>query len=426
VDLIPAQRHSLKESHARINLWAGPVRNGKTYSSILRWIEYIVSDAPPGELYMLAKTITALKRNIIGPMQQFLGPAMHYSSGKNEINIFGRTIHTVGAATELAEGKLRGATAAGAYCDELSLYPESVWIMLLSRLSVPGAKVFATTNPDSPSHWLKSGYIDRIAELGHMKVFEWSLEEAVKNAENPNGFLQPDFVDAIKKEYTGLWRKRFIEGLWVLAEGAIYDMFRDEVHVIEEPPFKRPDYYIIGVDYGTGNPTCFEMIGVKRRHNQLPLCWAEHEYYHDSKASARQRTDAEYANHMKAFIAKHSQRHGVIPVPITHIYVDPSAASFKLALRRAGLGQVADADNDVLNGIRTVASLLHQGRYLICRECKYAIKEYGGYVWDPKKSQKGIDAPVKSHDHAKDAERYALHTHFGSDSMVWTARGLQM
>jgi PBSX family phage terminase large subunit len=420
VNLIPAQRRSLKQSDARINLWSGPVRDGKSYVSIFRWIDYIVGDAPPGELFMLAKTITTLKRNIIGPMQQFLGPAMHYSSAKNEINVFGRTIHTVGAATELAEGRLRGSTAAGAYCDEASLFPESVWTMLLSRLSVPGAKLFATTNPDSPGHWLKTNYMDRASELGHMKVFEWSLEEAVKSAENPNGFLEPDFVDAIKKEYTGLWRKRFIEGLWVLAEGAIYDMFNDDVHVIDEPPFKRPDYYIIGVDYGTGNPTCFEMIGVKRRHNKPPLCWAEHEYYHDSKASARQKTDAEYAIDLRQFIAKHTLRHGVIPVPVTSIYVDPSALSFKVALRRLGVGMVKDADNDVLNGIRTVASLLHQGRYLLCRECKEAIKEYGGYVWDPKKSKKGVDAPIKSHDHAKDAERYALHTHFGSGRMLWT------
>jgi PBSX family phage terminase large subunit len=426
VDLIPAQRRSLNESHARINLWAGPVRNGKTYSSILRWVDYIVGDAPAGELFMLAKTITTLKRNIIGPMQEFLGPAMHYSSAKNEIDVFGRTIHTVGAATELAEGRLRGATAAGAYCDELSLYPESVWTMLLSRLSVPNAKAFATTNPDSPGHWLKTQYIDRAAELGHMKVFEWSLEEAITNAENPNGFLEPEFVNAIKKEYTGLWRKRFIEGLWVLAEGAIYDMFNDEVHVIDAPLYKRPDFYIVGVDYGTGNPTCFEMIAVKRRHHKLPMAWAEAEYYYDSKASSRQKTDAEYAKDMKRFLDKHRLRQGAMPVPVYAIYVDPSAASFKLELRRAGLNMVEDADNDVLNGIRTVSTMLHQGRYKLCRCCKSAIREYGGYVWDPKKSQKGLDEPVKANDHAKDAERYALHSHFGSDRLTWTEEALRM
>jgi PBSX family phage terminase large subunit len=424
VKLIPAQQRSFRQSDARINLWAGPVRNGKTFLSILRWIDY-VTRAPAGDLYMLAKTISTLKRNIIGPMNEFLGTAMRYSSAKNEISLFGRTIHTIGAATELAEGRLRGATAAGAYCDEVSLYPESVWTMLLSRLSVPGAKLFATTNPDSPGHWLKATWMDRRDALD-LKVFEWTLDEAVKTPENPAGFLLPEFVNAIKTEYTGLWRKRFIEGLWVLAEGAIYDMFNDEIHIIDGPPHKRPDYYIVGVDYGTGNPTCFELIGVKRRHNQMPTCWAEHEYYYDSKAHSRQKTDSEYAKDLKKFLAKHSLRHGSVPVPVVAIYVDPSALSFKVELRRMGLGMVQDADNDVLNGIRTVSSMLHQGRYHLCRSCKYAIREYGGYVWDPKKSKKGLDEPVKANDHAKDAERYALHSHFGSDRMMWTEASLRM
>jgi PBSX family phage terminase large subunit len=401
------------------------VRDGKTFASILRWLEYTAKDAPPGDLYMLAKTISTLKRNIIGPMQEFVGGAMHYSSAKNEISLFGRTIHTIGAATELAEGCLRGATAAGAYCDEVSLYPESVWVMLLSRLSVPGAKLFATTNPDSPGHWLKANYMDRREALD-LKLFEWTLDEAVKTPENPAGFLLPEFVNAIKTEYTGLWRKRFIEGLWVLAEGAIYDMFDEEKHILAEPPFKNPDYYIIGVDYGTGNPTCFEMIGVKRQLKGRRMCWAEHEYYHDSKASSRQKTDAEYAKAMKKFIAKHSLRHGVKPVPVYAIYIDPSAASFKIALEREGIAGVTDADNDVLNGIRTVSSMLYQGRYKLCRACKHSIREFGGYVWDPKKSQKGIDEPVKTDDHAKDAERYALHSHFGSDRMIWTEAALRM
>ena len=51
-----------------------------------------------------------------------------------------------------------------------------------------------------------------------------------------NWNLDPDYVANLKKEYTGLWYKRFILGLWVQAEGAIYDMFHPEVHVVRELP----------------------------------------------------------------------------------------------------------------------------------------------------------------------------------------------
>ena len=65
-----------------------------------------------------------------------------------------------GANDARSEGKIRGITLGGAYCDELTLFPKDFFTMLLSRLSAPGAKLFATTNPDVPTHWLKKEYHD--------------------------------------------------------------------------------------------------------------------------------------------------------------------------------------------------------------------------------------------------------------------------
>ena len=119
-----------------------------------------------------------------------------------------RAIDIVGANDERSQDKIRGMTCAGAYCDEISLYPESFFKMLLSRLSVRGSKVFATTNPDSPYHWLKVDYLDN-KELD-IKIFHFTLDD------NPN--LDPEYVKQISKEYTGLWYKRFILGLSLLKQ----------------------------------------------------------------------------------------------------------------------------------------------------------------------------------------------------------------
>ncbi|MEV7196021.1 hypothetical protein AB0N81_30075 [Streptomyces sp. NPDC093510] len=60
-----------------------------------------------------------------------------------------------------AVDKIKGLTLAGAYCDELTTYPETFFQMLETRLSVHGAQWYATTNPEGPNHWLRKQYLDR-------------------------------------------------------------------------------------------------------------------------------------------------------------------------------------------------------------------------------------------------------------------------
>ena len=94
---------------------------------------------------------------------------------------------------------------------------------------------------------------------------------------------------------------------------------------------------------------------------------------------------------------------------IKAIIVDPSAASFIAELRKRGY-KVLKANNDVLDGIRFVASLLNQGKISISDQCPNTIKEFGSYIWDQKASERGEDKPVKQHDHAMDALRYFCYT----------------
>lgn len=408
--LADVQRRSFARSNARLNIWHGPVRSGKSIASLVRWLLY-VQTAPPGDLYMFGKTTHAFKRNIVGPMEELVGRDMHYFSGDQTIKLWGRKIHVIGANDAKSEGKIRGSTSAGSYCDEMALIPEDFFRMATSRMSAPGAKLFGTTNPDSPHHWLKVNYIDRAQDIG-ARCFSWGLEA--------NPFLDPGYVTAIKAEYTGLWEKRFIKGLWVLAEGSIYDMFTEDDNVIFTPPCK-PDEYIVGGDYATSNPTAFILIAVSYKHGAEPVAWAEREYYYDSAKANRQKTDAEYATDLKHFLGKRE----FYRKPIAGIYLDPSAASFRRECEKQGIRGIRDADNDVLNGIRTQSTMIHQGRYKLYALCTQTISDYASYVWDPKASKKGEDAPVKSNDHTKDAERYALHSHFGKQSILYTAASLR-
>jgi PBSX family phage terminase large subunit len=398
--LSPKQIESYQQATARINLWVGAVRSGKTFSS--QWaLVKMCHSAPDGDLILVGKTSEAIERNIINQFlneKSFRDLNVHYYSGKRRLMLEGRMIHCVGASDERAEGKIRGPTFSGAYVDEVTLIPESFFKMLISRLSYKKdearKQLLGTTNPDSPFHWLKKDFIDRADELD-LKVFNFKMTD------NPS--LHPEYIEALKKEYRGLWYRRFIDGEWCLAEGSVYDFFDESIHVIDSPP-SYAKYYIVGVDYGTTNPCAFTLIGF---NDESPVkIWVQKEYYFDSKKEGRQKVDAEYADDFFEFISDY---------PIKAVYIDPSAASFKLELRRrSSTLTIKDADNDVLNGIRVVSLRLATGDLKVCRCCKNLIQEFQSYTWDAKKAARGIDEPMHAFNHALDGTRYAIATHWGN------------
>lgn len=303
--------------------------------------------------------------------------------------MWGKTLHVIGADDERAESKIRGPTFQGAYVDEATIIPESVFRMLVSRCAMNDAKIFATTNPDSPFHWLKTDFIDNNADV---KYWDFNLDD------NPK--LKKEDKEYLIRQYRGLWYQRFIQGLWVQAEGSIYDFFEERLHVIDWPR-SVAQYYLVGIDYGTTNPCSFVLIGVNE--DSYPNYWVEDEYYFDSKVHQRQKTDSEYAEDFVKFIDGKSVR---------AIYVDPSAVSFRTELARAGVQSVYEAKNQVIDGIRTVSTYLNAGSLKICRKCKHLIQEFQSYVWDAKSLIKGEDKPLKANDHALDALRYVIFTHF--------------
>lgn len=391
--LSPKQKISLKDSDARYNIWVGAVRSGKSFVSIVRFIEFVVA-GPPGDFCIIGKSLGAIKRNVIGQMKTLLGDFLHVVYGRNEAIIGDRVIHLIGANDERAEHKIRGSSFAGAYVDEITIIPETVFEMLKSRLSIKGAKLFGTTNPDSPFHWFYKDMLCR--DDIDLKMWNFLLDD------NPS--LDPVFVENLKKEYVGLWYQRFIEGKWVLAEGAIFDFFDEKIHTINSLDLQAQEY-IVGIDYGTTNPCAFVLIGINR--SAYPHYWVEAEYYWNSREELKQKTDVDYADDLERF----TQRYNV-----KQFYIDPSATSFKTELRKRGVFSVTDADNDILGGIRSISNLITCGDLKIDKTCKKLIQEIQTYSWDRSASNRGIDKPLKQNDHAVDAMRYALYTYLLKNS----------
>jgi PBSX family phage terminase large subunit len=287
-----------------------------------------------------------------------------------------------------AVSTIQGSTLALAYVDEATNIPFAFWRMLESRLRVPGAKLLATCNPDGPSHWLKKEYLDK-KELD-LVSWQFCLDD------NPT--LDEAYKSQLKASYNGLWYKRYIQGEWALAHGAIYDRYDEDNEYLEPGP--APSYYIVGVDYGTTNATAAVLCAVTP--NKWPQIRVEAEYYYDSAITGRSKSDVELVRDIKDFIGYKE---------ITAIYVDPAAASFKVALRQADL-PVLDANNDVIPGIRTVATYIAGKNLVIHKSCKVLREQLQSYAWDPKAADKGEDKPIKQNDHCTDALRYCVFSAF--------------
>jgi len=339
---------------------------------------------PPGDVMFLGVNRQSIDRNILEPMYDMIGfPVPNPKTMKS--HLYGRNLYFVGCPDISAVSTIKGSTLALGYVDEITEIPEAVFKMFEGRLSVPGAKLLGTTNPDGPSHWFKKQYIDN-AENIDLVHWDFTLDD--------NPILDENYKKRIKASYTGLWYNRYILGQWALASGAIFDTFDNDN--IYSNPFPAPSYYVVGIDYGTTNATAAVLCAVTP--NKWPQFRIEAEYYYDSAKVGRAKTDDELVKDILEFISYKN---------VSAIYVDPAAASFKIALRQKDL-PVIDANNDVLLGIKTMSKFVSGKNLVIQRGCKTVIEQIQSYAWCPKAAANGEDKPIKKSDHIVDACRYSL------------------
>ena len=390
------QRYAINHATARVNIWDGAIRSGKTHSSLLAFLKQFTTPLDDGVIVITGKNADSIYRNVFAPIfstpaLEWAAPFIQYRQGANTARIFGRTVHVIGANDERAENRIRGMTVRLAYMDEITVLPENFFRQLLGRMSPPGAQLFATTNPDSPSHWFKKNYLDRYKELG-WQYFHFEMDD--------NPALSEEYKNSIKAEYTGLWYDRFILGRWTAAEGAVFSMWNETTHIVEDADLPAMlAVYAAGIDYGTTNPTSAILLG----HGDDDRLYLLDEWRIDQTNRHQPYTDAELVDSFHDW-------HNRLTIKPRYLTVDPAAASFKAALYARGYRNIKNGDNDVNYGLKLVSNLLATDRLKVTRHCTGFLGEVSGYVWDSKESAKGHDKPVKQNDHSIDAARYAITT----------------
>lgn len=365
----------------------GAIRSGKTVFMMLSFVDDAMRRYNNKRFGICGKTVDSTVKNIIMP---YLG--LKYATNKYNIrwkrsekllivsqngkeNVF----EVFGGKDESSFMLIQGRTLAGVLIDEVALQPKSFVEQACARCSVDGSKLWFNCNPDSPQHWFYREWICDLEKHNALHL-HFQLED------NPS--LSERIVQRYKSMYTGVFYNRYILGEWCVAEGLVYDF--SESNITDDIP-KNGEYYI-SVDYGTLNPFSAGLwcvLGDKAVRIK--------EYYYSGRNTNKQMTDEEYCNEIEKLSEGYS---------IMKVIVDPSAASFIAALKRRNF-RVQKADNSVLDGIRRTAEYLKGGNIMIHRSCVDAIREFGMYRWDEKKT---VDTVVKENDHAMDDIRYFCNT----------------
>lgn len=398
----------------------GAIRSGKTVSMSLSFAIWAMDTFNGQNFAMCGKTIGSFRRNVLFWLKLMLKSRGYQVSDHRADNLViirrgavENYFYIFGGKDERSQDLIQGITLAGVFFDEVALMPESFVNQATGRCSVQGSKYWFNCNPDGPYHWFKINWINKsTGYLGKEKTEKIRAKATAKGQEaglknilyvhftmDDNLSLSEEIKARYRSMYTGVFFKRYILGLWAMAEGIIYDMFDADKHVQKITDFfrrlKDGERYV-SCDYGTQNATVFLLWN--KGNNGKWYCVRE--YYYSGRAKGKQKTDGEYADDFEKWLDG---------VPIRAVIVDPAAASFIAELGKRGY-RVLKADNDVEDGIREVASMLNMGLLVFCDTCINTIMEFGSYIWDEKAAQQGEDRPVKENDHAMDAVRYFVYT----------------
>lgn len=399
------------------HIWEGAVRSGKTIVSIIRFLVFLVS-GPPGNVAMIGRTERTLKRNVLDVMVALLGPKRcKVTVGSGEAQILGRTVYLAGANNIEAVAKIQGMTLVAFYGDEAPTWPAEVFNMARTRCSEPGAEWFVTGNPASSTHHLNTDWILR-AKL-HLQRDGSVIRRRGTDAQDvhvysftiyDNPYLTAKFVRTLETSYVGMFYRRYVLGEWCLAEGAIYDDWNPDLHVITAAQLPEMERWLsVGVDHGVTNPFAALAFGIgDSLTTQGKALYATAEYRYDPRKANRKLTDREYSSKLRLWLPTVAE-HMPAAEPEAFV-VDPAAAGFRNQLFRDGQ-PTRGANNDVLGGIATMASLISApGRFFVADRCKGWIEECPSYSWDDKAALAGDDKPVKTADHSLDGGRYGVHT----------------
>ena len=373
----------IKNEKPKILICSGAKRAGKTFVLTFAFMAHVAKYQDKGLSFILGgATQASIRRNILDDMEGVLGKEIKLNKS-NAFDLFGNKVYCFDGANSDSYKKARGFTAAGAFLNEATTLHDTFVKEVISRCSYTGARIYMDTNPENPTHSVKTDYIDKDGQRLkngqlNIKAFNFTLYD--------NTFLNKEYVESIEASTpSGMFFDRDILGIWVASEGVVYQDFNKDIHYIKEAntEFKK---VFCGVDFGWEHYGSIVVVGL-----------GLDDKYYLIKEYAYKHKDIEYWISIAKEIIK---EYGNI-----NFYCDYARPDYVHKLQVNGVRAI-NAKKEVLEGISTIASLFKTNKLLILEDNVNIFKtEIYNYVW-----AKGKDEPIKSSDDVLDSLRYAIYS----------------
>lgn len=366
----------------------GAVRAGKTYiDNILLMYElrrvanlakklndkhpqFILAGASSGSIY----------NNIIAELSRQFGldlrPDKH-----NHYHLFGVDIVPVYTASIAGLSGARGFTSYGAYVNETTLANREVFNEIRNRCSMEGSHIICDSNPDIPTHWLKTDFIDNHDPAAGIITYTFTIDD--------NTFLDPDYVTSLKAlTPKGMFYDRAINGLWVTGDGIVYQDFNKDTMVIDDSEIPDGLEYYCGVDWGfaRGHENVITVMG---DDPDTDITYLVNIFSSTGK----------YIDYWVDIAHQIQEQHGYN----INYWCDSARPEYVSYFQQKHIN-ARNADKSVMDGIEYCSQRIKMGKFKVLRSCaKPFLDDIYQYVWD---SVKGV--PKKEHDNVMDSFRYGL------------------
>lgn len=355
----------------------GAIRSGKTVSMGFSFVEWAMETFDGCNFAICGKTIASLRRNVLKTLMRQLRSRGYKVKERRADNMMvvskddvSNDFYLFGGKDEGSQDLIQGITLAGVFLDEVALMPESFVNQATARCSVDGSKFWFNCNPEGPYHWFYRKWILKCRKR-KLVYLHFTMED--------NLTLTGEIKKRYALQYVGVFFQRFIKGLWVTAEGAIYTPWNDDqkrfIKQVERKDIARA---LIGVDFGgNGSASAFVCIGVLRGYKGIAVL---REYYHKGVITP-DRQEAEFVQ----FARECKQDYGA-----NDVYCDSAEqtliAGFRAAATRARLAvSIHNAKKgEIINRIRFTLRLMGRGAFFVDPGCVHVQEALTAAVYDSK------------------------------------------
>lgn len=380
----------------------GAIRSGKTVSMAFSFVVWAMSSYDRYNFGMCGKTIASLRRNVLGTLKNQLRARGYTATERRADNLLVVTkgdranmFYIFGGKDESSQDLIQGITLAGVLFDEVALMPESFVNQATARCSVEGSKFWFNCNPGSVTHWFYTGWVLK-CKRRKLLYLHFTMED--------NLTLSEETKARYRAQYSGVFYKRYILGMWCVAEGLIYLQFAEDEqrYMIPQAQVPKLSYIEIGADVG----------GNKSNHAYVASGYtADRDVQYVLKAlsyKANGVTVTRYREKLVEFADSIRELYGFVDT----IWVDNAEAAIVNELDAHSDYNIRGCiKEEILDRIRCTDILMSQDRFKIVEgACEDLCDGLRTAVWDDDHEDKPLDDGTYDRD-VIDAFDYSMTPH---------------